>query len=128
MAAASRNPDTTKGDYPWWLVALVAIGLALAVVIAANEIYAQVFGVILQGLWVTIFVTVVAFLLATLVGLGVALLGLSDHAALRQVARFYTEVIRGVPILVLLFYIAFVGAPAAVALANFVLGPLIAAG
>ncbi len=128
MAAESRNPDTTKGDYPWWLVALVAIGLALAVVIAANEIYAQVFGVILQGLWVTIFVTVVAFLLATLVGLGVALLGLSDHAALRQVARFYTEVIRGVPILVLLFYIAFVGAPAAVALANFVLGPLIAAG
>ncbi|MDF1633236.1 amino acid ABC transporter permease [Mycoplana sp. MJR14] len=128
MAAASRNPDTTKGDYPWWLVALVAIGLALAVVIAANEIYAQVFGVILQGLWVTIFVTVVAFLLATLVGLGVALLGLSDHAALRQVARFYTEVIRGVPILVLLFYIAFVGAPAVVALANFVLGPLIAAG
>ena len=101
MAAASRNPDTTKGDYPWWLVALVAIGLALAVVIAANEIYAQVFGVILQGLWVTIFVTVVAFVLATLVGLGVALLGLSDHAALRQVARFYTEVIRGVPILVL---------------------------
>ncbi len=128
MAAASRNPDTTKGDYPWWLVALVAIGLALAVVIAANEIYAQVFGVILQGLWVTIFVTVVAFLLATLVGLGVALLGLSDHAALRQVARFYTEVIRGVPILVLLFYIAFVGAPAVVALANFVLGPLVAAG
>ncbi len=128
MAAASRNPDTTKGDYPWWLVALVAIGLALAVVIAANEIYAQVFGVILQGLWVTIFVTVVAFVLATLVGLGVALLGLSDHAALRQVARFYTEVIRGVPILVLLFYIAFVGAPAVVALANFVLGPLVAAG
>jgi polar amino acid transport system permease protein len=28
------------------------------------------------------------------------------------VARFYVEVIRGIPILVLLFYIAFVGAPA----------------
>ncbi|MCD2182503.1 amino acid ABC transporter permease [Rhizobium sp. GN54] len=128
MAAASRNSDTTKGDYPWWLVALVAIGLALAVVIAANEIYAQVFGVILQGLWVTIFVTVVGFLLATLLGLGVALLGLSDHVALRQAARFYTEVIRGVPILVLLFYIAFVGAPAVVAFVNFVIGPLVAAG
>jgi polar amino acid transport system permease protein len=37
-------------------------------------------------------------------------------------------VIRGVPILVLLFYIAFVGAPAFVALANFVVRPLIAAG
>ena len=30
---------------------------------------------------------------------------------LRQVARFYVEVIRGVPMLVLLFYIAFVAAP-----------------
>ncbi len=33
---------------------------------------------------------------------------------LRQVARFYVEIIRGVPILVLLFWIAFVGAPALV--------------
>jgi polar amino acid transport system permease protein len=37
-------------------------------------------------------------------------------------------VIRGVPVLVLLFYIAFVGAPALVAVINFAIGPLIAAG
>jgi len=97
-------------------------------VIAANEIYAQVLGVILQGLWVTIFVTVVGFALATLLGLGVALLGLSDHVALRQAARFYTEVIRGVPILVLLFWIAFAGAPAFVAGWNVVTAPLQEAG
>ncbi|MBD9374697.1 amino acid ABC transporter permease [Rhizobium sp. ARZ01] len=128
MPSASPRPGTTQGDYPWWLVALVAIGLAIAVVIAANDIYAQVFGVILKGLWVTIFVTIVGFTLATLLGLGVALLGLSDSKLLRQIARFYTEVIRGVPILVLLFYIAFVGAPAFVALANFIIAPLVAAG
>lgn len=128
MASASGQSGTTKGDYPWWLVALVAIGLVIAVVIAANEIYAQVFGVILKGLWVTVFVTVVGFVLATLLGLGVALLGLSDRVVLRQAARFYTEVIRGVPILVLLFYVAFVGAPAFVGLANLVLSPLISAG
>ncbi|MCF3641298.1 amino acid ABC transporter permease [Rhizobium sp. TRM95111] len=119
---------SAKGDYPWWLVALVAIALALAGVIVANDIYAQVFGVVLKGLWVTIFVTLVGFALATMLGLGVALLGLSDHVALRQVARFYIEVIRGVPVLVLLFYIAFVGAPAFVALANLALSPLVAAG
>jgi len=116
-----------KGDYPWWLVALAAIALALAGVIVANDLYRQVFGVVLKGLWVTIFVTLVAFLLATLLGLGVALMALSESKVLRQVARFYTEVIRGVPILVLLFYIAFVGAPALVAIINFIVGPLVSA-
>ncbi|WP_421578078.1 amino acid ABC transporter permease [Shinella sp. M31] len=125
---APVSSDAGKGDYPWWLVALAAIALVLAGVIIANDLYAQVFGVVLKGLWVTIFVTLVAFVLATLLGLGVALMALSEHKALRQIARFYTEVIRGVPILVLLFYIAFVGAPALVAAINFVISPLVSAG
>ena len=122
------SSDTAKDDYPWWLVVLGAIALALAGVIVANDLYAQVFGVVLKGLWVTIFVTLVAFLLATLLGLGIALMALSESKVLRQIARFYTEVIRGVPVLVLLFYIAFVGAPALVATINAALSPLLAAG
>ena len=125
---APLSSDASKGDYPWWLVALGAIALALAGVIVANDLYRQVFGVVLKGLWVTIFVTLVAFLLATLLGLGIALMALSENRALRQIARFYTEVIRGVPILVLLFYIAFVGAPALVGAVNLLLTPLVGAG
>jgi polar amino acid transport system permease protein len=125
---ASVPPDAVKGDRPWWLVALVAIALALAGVIVANDLYSQVFGVVVKGLWVTVFVTLIAFLLATALGLCIALMALSESKALRQVARFYTEVIRGVPILVLLFYIAFVGAPALVAVVNVVIGPLVATG
>ena len=122
------SSDTAKDDYPWWLVVLGAIALALAGVIVANDLYAQVFGVVLKGLWVTIFVTLAAFVLATLLGLGIALMALSESKVLRQIARFYTEVIRGVPVLVLLFYIAFVGAPALVAIINAALSPLLAAG
>ncbi len=125
---APASPDAVKGDRPWWLLVLAAIALALAGVIAANDLYSQVFGVVLKGLWVTIFVTLIAFLLATILGLAVALMALSESKVLRQVARFYTEVIRGVPILVLLFYIAFVGAPALVAAVNIVIGPLVATG
>ncbi len=117
-----------KGDRPWWLAALVLIGLALAAVIAFNDLYAQVFTVVGKGVFVTIFVTLVAFFLATLLGLCIALLGLSDSLVLRQIARFYVEVIRGIPILVLLFYIAFVGAPAFVALYNLAISLLISAG
>jgi polar amino acid transport system permease protein len=127
-AVAPPSSAAGQGDRPWWLFALAAITLTLAGVIIANDLYAQVFTVVMQGLWVTIFVTFVAFLLATLLGLGIALMALSDSVALRQIARFYTEVIRGVPILVLLFYIAFVGAPALVAAINVLLGPLVAAG
>ena len=36
-------------------------------------------------------------------------------ASLREVATFYVEIMRGIPILVLLFYVAFVGAPQLVA-------------
>src|SRR5690606_23366452 len=125
---APVSSDAAKGDYPWWLVALAVIALALAGLIITNDLYTQVFSVVLKGLWVTIFVTLVAFLLATMLGLGIALMALSESKLLRQIARFYTEVIRGVPVLVLLFYIAFVGAPALVAVINFVISPLVSAG
>jgi amine acid ABC transporter, permease protein, 3-TM region, His/Glu/Gln/Arg/opine family len=117
-----------RGDRPWWLVALVVIAVALAVVIAVNDVYAQVFATVSRGIWVTVFVTVVGFALATALGLMVALAGLADSIVLRQAARFYVEVIRGVPILVLLFYIAFVGAPGFVSLYNFLIGSLVQGG
>jgi polar amino acid transport system permease protein len=128
MAPQPAPHGHEKGDYPWWLVALVVIGLALAAVIIANDIYAQVFRTVFNGVGVTIFVTLVGFALATLLGLGIALLGLSDSVVLRQIARFYVEVIRGVPMLVLLFYIAFVGAPAIVAAYNILTLPLVRSG
>ncbi|WP_454852515.1 amino acid ABC transporter permease [Rhizobium binxianense] len=117
-----------KGDYPWWLVALLLIGATLAAIIIANDIYAQVFRTVVNGIGITVTVTLIAFLLATLLGLGIALLGLSDSLVLRQLARFYIEIIRGIPILVLLFYIAFVGAPAFVAAYNVLTAPLARAG
>lgn len=120
--------NSQKGDYPWWLVALAVIAVVLAVVIATNGIYRQVFGIISAGIGITVLVTLLGFFFATALGLGIALMALSERAALRQIARFYTEVIRGIPILVLLFYIAFVGAPALVALINLILSPLISSG
>jgi polar amino acid transport system permease protein len=119
---------SSDGDRPWWLIALLAIGLAIAAVIAVNDLYAQVFTVVARGVWVTIFVTLMAFALATGLGLLVAISGLSGSLLLRQVARFYVEVIRGIPVLVLLFYIAFVGAPGLVSLYNAIISPLVEVG
>jgi polar amino acid transport system permease protein len=126
MSVIKRS--TTEKDFPWWLVVLVLIGIGLAITIVANDLYTQVFSTVVKGIGITVFVTLAAFSLALLFGLGTALLGLSDHVVLRQISRFYIEVIRGIPILVLLFYIAFVGAPALVALYNWVITPLVSAG
>jgi len=125
---AGPGGHQSTDDFPWWLVVLVLTGVAIAVAIVTSDLYAQVFKTIVQGIGTTIFVTLVAFALAMALGLGIALLGLSDSLILRQIARFYVEVIRGIPILVLLSYIAFVGAPAFVALYNAITSPLASAG
>ncbi len=115
-------------DFPYWLVALGLLGIAAAALIASSGLYTQIFLAILRGVHTTIFVTLTGFCLACLLGLTLAVMALSGSLVLRQVARFYVEVIRGVPILVLLFYIAFVGAPAFVAAFNWLASPLHAAG
>ena len=119
---------SASGDFPWWLVLTTVIGVGLGVAIAVNGVYAQVFQTVLRGVWITVFVTAVAFALASALGLGIALMGLSGSLFLRQAARFYVEIIRGVPILVLLFWIAFAGVPGFVALWNWATGPLQEAG
>lgn len=111
-------------DFPWWLLILGVIGLWLGWRIAADQLYAQVFETLAKGVRITLFVTFVGFTAASLLGLGLALMSLSRHVVLRQIARFYIEVVRGLPIIVLLLYVAFVFAPALIAAANAVLEPL----
>ncbi|MEP1206987.1 MAG: amino acid ABC transporter permease [Rhizobiaceae bacterium] len=124
MAAASKPSN----DFPYWLVATAAIGVIIAVVIVVNDLYTQVFTTVSRGIGITVFVTLTGFALASALGLLLAVMSLSSSIWLRQTARFYIEIIRGVPILVLLFYIAFVGAPAIVALWNILTTPLVEAG
>ncbi|MDQ6434022.1 amino acid ABC transporter permease [Mesorhizobium sp. LHD-90] len=123
-----RPRQTGKPDFPYWLVALVLIAVAAAISIAASDLYSQIFMTVVQGTWITIYVTIVGFTLASLLGLCLALMALSGSIWLRQIARFYVEICRGIPFLVLLFWIAFAGVPAFVALWNTIMTPLRDAG
>jgi polar amino acid transport system permease protein len=105
---------------PWWLVAIGTLIAWLAAEAASDGLYREILGVVSQGIGVTVFVSLLAFAAATALGLVVALGLMSSHLAARQVARFYCEVVRGVPVLVLLFYVAFVAAPALVYAVDFV--------
>lgn len=86
--------------------------------VATDETYARVLNTLLKGLQITIFVTFVSFFSACAVGLGLAVMSLSGSLIVRQIAKFYIEIVRGIPILVLLLYVAFVLAPALVAVWN----------
>lgn len=64
---------------------------------------------LLLGLWATLRICFFATLLAVPLGLGVALLLRSTNAGLRGLARAYVEVMRGTPILVVLFLLYYGG-------------------
>jgi His/Glu/Gln/Arg/opine family amino acid ABC transporter permease subunit len=106
------DPDK---DFPWWLVILALTGLWLLYEMLADPEYAGALRVLSQGLWLTVTVAVVAYLGACLMGLGLAMMGLSKSLILRQAARLYIEVMRGVPIVVLLLYVAFALVPGVIA-------------
>jgi polar amino acid transport system permease protein len=73
-------------------------------------------------------VSLVAFAFSIAVGLLLGLCRTSPRRALREVATFWVEIVRGVPMLVILYYIAFIGAPGLVEAVNFLLSPLVSAG
>lgn len=118
---SSRNSDK---DFPYWLLVAAGLGLYLGYRVMTDDLYTQVITIVSKGVWVTTFVTVVAFAMASLFGLMLAVGTMSRFLVLRQLSRFYIEIIRGIPILVMLFYIAFVGAPGLIVAINWVIEPL----
>ena len=107
-------------DFPWWLVVLGVAGLWVGYEVVSAPLYAQILQKLLKGLGITLMVTVVAFTAAAVLGLCLALAAGSRWILTRQAARLYVEVVRGVPIIVLLLYVAFAAVPAGVWLWNLV--------
>lgn len=108
------RPAKGRREFPFWLLAAVLLGLFFVWLVVADGNYAVIFFALRQGVLTTIWVSVAAFALAVTLGLLVAVGRVSRLRAVREIATFYVEIVRGIPVLVLLFYVAFVGAPAIV--------------
>lgn len=106
------------GRWPWWALVAAILGVMIAWNMSTSTDYRRIFSAISAGLGVTIWVTLVAYGFALFLGLIVALGRVSKNFIIYQLSSFYVEVLRGVPILVLLLYIAFVVTPGAVRLVN----------
>ncbi len=105
---------------PYWLLAAILLGILFLWIMVSREGYQVILKAVAQGVWVTAYVTVIAYALAMLFGLLIGLLRVSASRAAREISTFYVEIIRGVPMLVILYYIAFVGAPSLVAGINWI--------
>ncbi len=127
-AESYAPPRRPRREIPWWLVAAALLALLFLWLIVADDGYRTIFSALSHGVLVTLWVTMVAFALAAALGLVVALGRTSRFRLLREAATFYVEIVRGIPVLVLLFYVAFVGAPQLVAAWNFVFAAPIGAG
>src|ERR1700712_3144891 len=69
---------------------------------------AEFLPILLQGVWLTVVVTIGSLLLSTVLGLLWALMRVSGIRALTLLSGGLINVIRGIPIIVLLFYLYFV--------------------
>jgi polar amino acid transport system permease protein len=104
--------------FPWWFVALILIAIGAGLVIYFNDNYRQAFLFIKMGLLVTVTTSLAAYAIAVVLGLLAGLGRISRNVFFNNLATLYIELVRGIPMLVLIFFIALVGVPMAVDLMN----------
>jgi polar amino acid transport system permease protein len=103
-AAIPRRKDV--GMFTAWRVAFFgAIAMVLYLILFTPDPYRNIIAFVPDGIWVTFKVTVGAILLALVIGLFAGLGRLAGNKVINGIASLYVEVIRGIPLLVQLFYI-----------------------
>jgi len=114
-AAIPRRGDT--GLISAWRVSfVVALALFAYLVVVEREPYLRLLKLLPGGILVTFEVTFASIVLSAVIGLFTGLGRLSRHRLINLAASTYVEVIRGIPLLVQLFYLYY-------ALARFVRVP-----
>ncbi|MBE2236006.1 MAG: amino acid ABC transporter permease [Anaerolinea sp.] len=112
--------------FPWWAVIMIT-GLAIAfVAMMGNPQYRDALNFIIRpptstemafgidvrnGLMMTLVTTVVAYLIALIFGLFLGVMRVSKNPILFHLSTLYVELMRGVPMLVLIIWIGFVVVP-----------------
>jgi polar amino acid transport system permease protein len=110
--------ESKLSKLPWWAIALVALGLLTSLLIASSQHYLETFNYLKAGVIVTLRITLTAFPIATIIGLFVGLARSSKNVVLYNLATLYVEIVRGIPLIVIILYVAFGLMPVVTDLAN----------
>ncbi len=92
---------------PWWAVLLVAAGLFVLYLILATPNYHDTFMYLRDGVAATLRITLFAYMIAVSLGLLIGLGRTSKNIVVYNLATLYVSVVRGIPMVVLLLYMAF---------------------
>jgi polar amino acid transport system permease protein len=96
---------------PYWLIILLIFFIITLYAILSSETYRSALIFIIKGVQLTIFISVAAYAAALVLGLVVGLGRVSKNPVIYTLASLYVEVLRGVPLLVIIFYARFVIVP-----------------
>jgi len=96
---------------PWWAVILAIVGIIIGWSVLTSETYPKVIRFVMSGLRLTLQVTFMAYAIALVVGLVFGLMRVSKNPVLYAVSTLYVEVMRGVPLLVIILYMGYVVTP-----------------
>jgi polar amino acid transport system permease protein len=104
--------------WPWWALVIALAGVLIVYSILTSPIYQDAFNFIRIGIITTIRVTVIAYGLSLIGGLFLGLGRVSKNVVYYNLATLYVEVMRGIPMLVIILYGAFVVVPLSLELIN----------
>jgi polar amino acid transport system permease protein len=94
--------------FPWWFLGIVGVIAFPVFKIFTDETWQEGFAFIKEGLTLTVTVTLGGFVIAILLGLVVALGRMSKNLAFRNLSMFYIELIRGIPVIVTIYFVGLV--------------------
>lgn len=116
--------------FPYWVLFLVILGSLLAVSILTDKVYSNIFKQLIEGVSMTLFVSIASYLIALSAAIIVGIVRSNPPAppqsresrrkgvmrvlriALYNVCTVYVSVMRGIPILVVLLVTGFIVVPA----------------
>ena len=115
-----RNFKERINKFPWWLASIGLVIIVTLYLIINAPTFNEAFVIMSAGISTTITITVISYGISLLIGLIVGLGRVSSGVIAKNLATFYVEIVRGIPMLVLIFFTALVVIPGAVRLISLI--------
>jgi polar amino acid transport system permease protein len=105
---------------PWWGFILIISGLVIAYLILADSNYNATFLFLVEGAITTVRITFFSYILALILGLITGIARTSKNPIIYTISTLYVEIVRGIPMIVLILYVAFGIVPLLVTFTNWI--------
>lgn len=101
----SKSASEKNGRFDrWWILVAIVTATIVFLVTVYPTPYKDLVVFVRDGVWRTIYITVISFVLVVIFGLVVGLARLSKIKIIRGIATVYVEIVRGIPMLVQIIY------------------------